>query len=288
MSTRRPLALLHAAVLLFGVAGLFGKWVPADPIVIVFARTAVASLAFLLILPLRGEAAAPPRGADWLWLPAAGLVLALHWVAFFRAIQGSTLAIALLAYATAPIFAALLEPVAFRERPSFPAVAAGGVTLLGVALLAPGWTLADAGAPGIAWGVLSGFTFALLSLINRALVRRHPPARLALYQDGVAMLALAPLLPGVWAPLTARDWVLLAALGILCTALAHTLFIAALRRLPARTAALVSTLEPVYGIALAAVLLGEIPTPRVLAGGALVLGAVLWVTWLKVPGATNA
>jgi drug/metabolite transporter (DMT)-like permease len=130
----------------------------------------------------------------------------------------------------------------------------------------------------VAWGVLSGFTFAVLSLLNRALVRRYPPLRLAFYQDAAALLALAPLLPGVWAPLGARDLALLALLGVACTALAHTLFIAALRTLPARTAALVSALEPVYGILLAAALLGELPTPRSLAGGALVLAAVAWVS----------
>jgi drug/metabolite transporter (DMT)-like permease len=280
-SRRNSLLLLHCAVLLFGVAGLFGKWVAADPVVIVCARAAVASLTFLLIQRVRREAWVWPRGGDWLWLPLTGAVLALHWVAFFRAIQVSTLAVALLAYATAPIFAALLEPFAFRERLSARALAAGAVTLAGVALIAPRWSLADATAAGVAWGVLSGFTFAVLSLLNRALVRRHPPMRLALYQDAAALLALAPLLPGAWAPLTAQDLALLGLLGVACTALAHTLFIAALRTLPARTAALVSALEPVYGILLAAALLGEIPTPRSLAGGALVLAAVAWVSFAQ-------
>jgi drug/metabolite transporter (DMT)-like permease len=275
---RHSLLYLHTAVLLFGVAGLFGKWIGADPIVIVFGRTAVASFTFVLLLRARGESWRWPTGRDWLLLPLTGAVLALHWVAFFRAIQVSTLAVALLAYATAPVFAALLEPLAFRERLSWRSLAAGGVTLAGIALIVPRWSVADATAAGIAWGVLSGVTFAVLSLLNRALVQRHSPLRLALYQDAVAMLALAPLVPSVWAPLSTNDLLLLALLGMACTALAHSLYIAALRTLTARTAAIVSALEPVYGIALAALLLAEWPAMRTLAGGALVLGAVLWVT----------
>ena len=67
-------------------------------------------------------------------------------------------------------------------------------------------------------------------------------------------------------------------LGVLCTALAHTLFIAALRTVTAHTASVVAALEPVYGIALAFVLLGEVPGARTLAGGALIVGAAVVAT----------
>jgi drug/metabolite transporter (DMT)-like permease len=286
---RQSLLALHAAVLLFGLAGLFGRWIAAHPVVIVSGRAAVAAAAFLAAwrwlgrapplrggLPLRGGP--PLQGRDWALVAACGATLALHWVAFFRAIQVSTLAVALLAYATAPIFAALLEPVFFRERFSMRALAAALVTAGGVALLVPRWQPDDATAQGAAWGVLAGLTFAALSLFNRDLVRRHPPLRLALYQDVAALAVLAPLLPGAWSPLTVRDVALLVALGVVCTAIAHGLFIASLREIPARTAAVVSALEPLYGILFAAALLGEVPGPRTLAGGTLVLGAVLSVS----------
>ena len=78
--------------------------------------------------------------------------------------------------------------------------------------------------------------------------------------------------------ITANDVLLLLALGILCTALAHTLFIGSLRRVSAHTASVVAALEPVYGIALAALLLGEVPSPRTLVGALLILGAALLAT----------
>ncbi len=64
-------------------------------------------------------------------------------------------------------------------------------------------------------------------------------------------------------------------LGAICTALAHTLFIASLARLSAHTASVVTALESVYGIALAAVLLGEIPDARTCFGAALLVGAAI-------------
>jgi drug/metabolite transporter (DMT)-like permease len=80
-------------------------------------------------------------------------------------------------------------------------------------------------------------------------------------------------------PVAVGDLLLLAVLGIVFTALAHTLFIQGLRGVKAQTASLISSLEPVYGIVFAALLLAEIPTPRTLLGGALILGVVLYSSW---------
>jgi len=71
---------------------------------------------------------------------------------------------------------------------------------------------------------------------------------------------------------------LLLLLGVVCTAVAHTLFIRGMRRIGARTASLISSLEPVYGIALALVFLGEIPAPRTILGGLIIVAAAAAVT----------
>ena len=83
----RSLAALHLAVVLFGFAGLFGKWLALPPVTIVFGRTLVASVALAVLLGLTREpGASTGRHVDWR-LAANGAVLALHWVAFFQAIQ---------------------------------------------------------------------------------------------------------------------------------------------------------------------------------------------------------
>ena len=69
--------------------------------------------------------------------------------------------------------------------------------------------------------------------------------------------------------------VLIVLLGVFCTALAHTLFIASLLRISAHTASVVSILEPVYGIGWAALLLGEWPDFRTMVGGSLIIGAAV-------------
>lgn len=128
--------------------------------------------------------------------------------------------------------------------------------------------------------MLSGATFALLSVANRGIGKRYPSLVISLYQDGVATLLL---LPSLFLTPTASLWslhklLILLFLGVICTALAHTLFITSLRYMTAQSASLIASLEPVWGIIFGIFLLQELPTPRTILGGILILGAVLLPT----------
>src|SRR6266478_2704952 len=96
-------ASLHFAVLLFGFAGLFGKWLALPPATIVLGRTVFASVTLWAALRLSHEL----RGRLEWRLAAGGALLALHWIAFFQAIQIASVAIGLLGFATFPLFVLL-------------------------------------------------------------------------------------------------------------------------------------------------------------------------------------
>ncbi len=89
------------------------------------------------------------------------------------------------------------------------------------------------------------------------------------------ILGLASGRPLAPTSIPAAAWGPLLGLGVASTFIAIQLFYAGARRIGAAQAALISTVEPVYTITLAAILLGEFLTPIQLAGGALILGAVL-------------
>ncbi|MBN1441024.1 MAG: DMT family transporter [Anaerolineales bacterium] len=273
-STRSGFLRLHLAVLLFGFSGLLGAIIRADPAVIVFGRTfsaAVALFAYLLLVRAR-LLIRPCR--DILALSLAGLLLAAHWFAFFQSVRVSSVAAALIGFAAYPVWIALLEPLAFRERPAGIDYAAAVLAAAGLALAAPGRDVSDPATQGILWGLAAGVSFAVLALFNRKLVQTHPPLTVAFYQLGFAAAAGLPWAAGSEAAPDARDLAWLLVLGIFCTAVAQTLYIGSLRHLPARTAGVVVGLEPVYGIFLAWILLGEIPGAGTLLGGAVILGAV--------------
>jgi drug/metabolite transporter (DMT)-like permease len=131
---------------------------------------------------------------------------------------------------------------------------------------------------GVLWGLGAGLTFALLTVLNRRLAFRHSSLTVAFYQDLAAAVFLSPAIFFLDFSLSGRTLVLLVLLGVFGTAAAHTLFIGGLKAVGARTASIISSLEPVYGIVLAFVFLKESPSLRTLAGGALILAAALIVT----------
>jgi drug/metabolite transporter (DMT)-like permease len=277
LSSAGALGALHLSVALFGFAGLFGKWIPWDPVAIVLGRTTVAAVVLAFVVQYRkGRLAWPAARA----LPN-GVILAIHWIAFFAAIQESTVAIGLLGYASFPMFVPLLEramlgiPLRWRE------LAKVALVVAGLVLLVPEFSWASHAVRGLAWGVLSGLMFALLTVRTRALSPGVRSTEMALWQNGVAALCVAPFVfaeGGVGGAVPSHALLLVVVLGVVCTALAHTLFIASLKGISAHAASVVAGLEPVYGIALAALLLGEVPGARTLAGGALIVGAAIFAT----------
>ena len=275
MNPKRALVGVHTAVLLFGFAGLFGRWLDMSPACIVLGRTAVAAVTLAALamirhdLPLRFD----PR------LIANGVVLAVHWVAFFAAIQIANVAMGLLGFASFPLFVLLLERALLGRRWSASEAASATLVTAGLVLLVPEFSLSNRIVQGLAWGLLSGFTFALLAVMNRCWVRARAASDVAFWQNCWAALALLPVcLAGPLPVIGAREIGLVLVLGIACTALAHTLFIDSLRTLTAHTASVVAALEPVYGIVLALLLLDEVPGWRTIVGAALIVGAAILAT----------
>ncbi|MCP4687092.1 MAG: DMT family transporter [Desulfobacterales bacterium] len=269
---------IHIAVLLFGVSGLFGKFLEASPGVIVFGRTLFASMALVLVLAMRKESARIKSPRDLLGFLLMGAILAAHWVTFFHAIQISTVAVGLLTYSSFPIFVTFLEPFFFNERVALFDVAISVVVFIGLILVIPEFDLSNNITQGALWGTVSGLTFAVLSILNRKFVATYSALTIALYQDAVACLILLPFVGGAALAANGMEWVKLILLGVVFTALAHTLFIRGLVRVKAQLASVIACMEPVYGILLALVVLREIPSAREIAGGVVIIGAIVYAT----------
>jgi drug/metabolite transporter (DMT)-like permease len=270
------LVTIHAAVLSFGLAGLFAKWLPISPISIVWWRSlfAVLALSMAVVVAKKNPFAVEKKTASILVL--MGALLAAHWVTFFHAIQISTVAIGLLSFSTFPVIVTLLEPLVLAERFRADSLLFALLAFGGVALVLPSFDLESDAMQGALIGVLSGALYAITTVANRAYVAKIDAMTLGLWQNAVGCVVLIPFGPEL--TIDRSDVLLLALLGIVFTGGAHALFIHGMRDVPARLASIIGTLEPVYGVAAAAVLLSELPTSRTLAGGAIIVGTVAWAT----------
>jgi len=276
MTPRSALGALHIGALMFGLTGVFGKLASAAPAIIVFGRAVFAVLALSLFARLaRNHRWQPLQAQDWRRLLLSGLLLAGHWVSFFIAVKVAGVAVATLGFASFPAFTVLLEGLIFRERIRFNEILLVLLVSIGLVLVTPDFDLASQATGGLLWAVLSGLLFSLLSLANRAGSGRIPAVQAALCQNLVVAACLLPWAAPDLAQVAALDWVWIGLLGVFCTAVAHSLFVASLAVIKARTAAVVFALEPVYGITAAWLLFGENPTLRMLIGGALIILAIV-------------
>lgn len=276
MTPRTALGALHIGALMFGLTGVFGKLAAASAAVIVLGRAGFA------VIALAGFAALSRRTRwysltlkDARSLLISGGLLAAHWMSFFVAVKVAGVAIATLGFASFPAFTVLLEGLIFRERIRFNEGVLVMLVSVGLVLVTPSFDLASQATEGLLWAIASGLTFSLLSLNNRANAGRVPAVQAAMWQNAVVALCLLPFAAPQLSSVRPLDWLWIGLLGVLCTGVAHSLFVASLAVIKARTAAVVFALEPVYGITLAWLLFHETPTLRMLLGGALIIIAIV-------------
>ena len=146
---------------------------------------------------------------------------------------------------------------------------------VGLVLVVPEYDFGNRGTQGAVWGLLAGFSFAILQITNRLLLREFSALQLSLGENIFAFLTLL-LIGGLTVPVSMpiRDVLLLLVLGVVCTAFAHTIFIKGLEGVEARVASIIASLEPVYAILLAVLILSESPDLRTIIGGTMILLAV--------------
>ncbi|MDO4442865.1 MAG: DMT family transporter [Slackia sp.] len=278
LARNKGLAATHIAVLLFGLVGLFAKVVALPAVILVLGRTFFSSAFLGAYLAFKRQRFALDTRGDYALIVAAGVILALHWTSFMRSIQVSTVAVGTLTLATFPLFSAVLEPVLFHEKMRASDIVCALVMLAGVGCIVDDFSLAGSMAQGVLWGLLSAFTYALLSLANRKFSGNYPASLVSFYEQATATVVLLPALFILKPSFTAFDIGMLAIMGVVFTALAHTLFISGLRTVKVRTAGIITGLESVYGVIAALLFLGEVPGVREIIGGAIILAVALYST----------
>ena len=186
------------------------------------------------------------------------------------------MAVGLITFSTFPVFVAFLEPAFFNESFRKSNVVLAVLTLAGVALVVPEWEPGNRTTQGAVWGMVSGLTFAVLSLLNRRFAGIHSSLKVAFYQDAAAALILLPWVAAARTGHRSEGSGVFWCCSASCLPASPTpFFIQGLATVRAQTASIIACMEPVYGILAAAVILGEIPSARVLAGG----GVILACTW---------
>ena len=273
---RRAVLSVNIAVLLFGLAGLFAKWIHLPAIGITFGRVLFSSLALGIYLLVRKQSFRLASRRDLLFLLCAGAILALHWWAFLESIQLSSVAIGTITFSSFPLFVTFLEPLLFHRKLRIRNVIIAVIILIGVLITIPEFSLENRMFIGILTGMISALAYAVLTIMNKSITARYSGTVTAFYEQTTAAVVLLPFMLNAGLRPSASDLALLLFLGVVTTALAHTLFISSLKSLPAQLAGICSSVETVYGILFAFMFLREVPSVREIIGAAIIVAAVVF------------
>ncbi len=270
-----PLFSLHLSILLFGLSGVFIGSIQASTYGVVLGRVVCSCVALFLLLALRKKSWRPQRSHLGL-IVLGGALLALHWICFVRSIQVGTVAIATITFATAPLTVSVLEPLVFHEKPPAHSGLLACLTLIGVAITVPSYSLGNQAFVATLWGLTAAMTYALLTLVNRKVAPFYDGMQLSAWQHSTVALICLPLVVSQGTFLQPGDYLPILALGVICTAGGYVCFVQAQQAIAAQTVALVSSLETLYSIVFACIFLAQVPTLRQMLGGFLILAVALW------------
>ena len=267
----QPILSLHLAVMMFGLSGVIGRIVHVSSVTLAGGRVLCSSLVLLAMLLFRKQSLRAVSGKDTMLTCLAGLLLAAHWTSFFQSVRMASVAIGTITYSTFPLFLLVLEPLLYHEKMSLRNALLSFGLLAGVLITVPEFSFSNHTTVGILFGMLSSVTYALLTLINRRLSRSYSGTWVSFREQSAAAAVLLPVLLVRAEPVTASDILGIAAIGLICTALAFSLFVSAQKHVSAQTAGIVAGMETVYSILFASLFIGELPQAREVLGGLIIL-----------------
>ena len=257
---RRAFWQLQFCVFLWGFTAILGKLISLAATPLVVWRMGLAT-AMLALLPGAWRGVRGMSRAEWARQTLAGCVIALHWVTFYASIKLANASVAVACLALGAVFAAIIEPAVTGRPYERSELLLGVAAIPGVLLLIGG--VPEVMLPGVAFGTLSAALTALYSSLNKRFVGGTEPSTASLLQIGIGTVFLAAVGAIVSGPNeifalpdTANlGWLLV--LAGACTVLPMLIWMHALHHVSAFTTQLALNLEPVYAIALAALLFHE-------------------------------
>lgn len=258
----KTLIILHTAVFLAGWTGLFGRWISLAGLPLVWYRVMVSVVTMFIFMTISRKL--HRIGVKALMsISLCGVLLAMHWVAFYASIKASNVSVGVACIATSCFFTTLFDPMINRKRISVKDILISFIAIAGILLI---FSLDVRYRLGIALGLLSAAIYSVFAILNINVAAKagEDSSTMLFYEliAGVLFLSLcmplyAHMNPGAPVTPTRGDLIGLLFLGSVFSVIPFIFQIHALRKLSAFTVNVAYNLEPVYSILFAAVLFGE-------------------------------
>ncbi|NQV76952.1 MAG: EamA family transporter [Lutibacter sp.] len=250
---------LHFLVFIWGFTAILGALISIDAIPLVWYRMffAVVFVFIYLLIKKKSLKTSPKALLKFLF---SGIIIALHWIAFFSAIKVANVSIALVAMSTGALFTSLIEPLFFKRRLILLELFFGLIVIAGLYLI---FNVESEHTLGVIYALIAAFLSALFTVLNGLYIKRHEAEIITFYQllFGVAFITIYVLTTSNFSIhyfyLKNSDIFYLFILSSICTAYAFVASVKIMKYLTPYTVMLTVNLEPVYGIILAVIIFGD-------------------------------
>lgn len=271
--------LLHLIVFIWGFTAILGALITIDAIPLVWFRMLLATLFVFIYFLVKKKSLKLDRKGVVKFL-FTGIIIALHWIFFFKAIKVSNVSVALVTMSTGAFFAALIEPVFFKRKINVLEMFLGLLVIAGLYII---FNFESQYKMGIIYALIAAFLSALFAVLNGLFIKKYSAATISLYQlfFGAAFITVYLLFTsGINAALfkvPALDWLYLLILSSVCTAYAFLISVDVMKYISPYTVMLTINLEPIYAIIMALIIFGEKEkmNPEFYLGAGIVLFVVL-------------
>lgn len=258
-ANNKNLLILHITVFIWGFTGILGNLISINAAQLVWYRVVIASITLFAYFLIIGKNLRITK-KQFIQLFLTGAIVALHWILFFHAIKVSTVSVTLVCFSSFTLFTAILEPLIKKQSLYMADIVVGLIIVSGIYII---FKFETQYTLGIILGLLTAFSSSLFATINSTFVQKIEPSIIGFYElVGAAFwITLYRSFDGSLAlerfNLSIKDWTNLILLGTICTSLAYVAGVSVMRTLSAFRVALITSLEPVYGIILAFIIFKE-------------------------------
>lgn len=257
-SPNKNIIILHFTVFIWGFTGILGQLITISAVQLVWYRVLIAFISLFLYFKFNKTEIKIDKKTFFQMVFTGGLVGA-HWVLFFASIKLSTVPVALVCISSITLFTAVLEPLINKVKISKLEILAGLLIIIGIVLI---FKFETRYTKGIIAGLVCAVCASLFSIINSKFVKKHEAPTIAFYELSGAFfwISLYLLFSGGFNSsliLKGHDIMYLVLLGTICTSLAYVAGVSVMRELSAFKVALVTNLEPVYGILMSFIFFGD-------------------------------
>jgi len=270
---------LHFLVFIAGFTAIIGELVSIKSVPLVWYRMLIAGIMMFLYLKYIRAKLKISIGT-FIKFSIAGIIIALHWITFFEAINQSNVSITLAMFSTGAFFASFIEPIFFKRGIIWYEMLFGIIVIIGV------WLITQTEMHyinGILLGIASALFSTLFAVINGRFIEKHTASVISFYEflSGVIFISIYLLLKGdfdaAFFVLSQSDWIYILILASICTAYAFIAAVYVMKYISPFTVILTYNLEPIYGIILAIILFPEKEkmSPQFYIGAILIISTVI-------------